>query len=123
MITHSPIIEDTFKNGGGTYRADLRGPAELPDHGYMVGSCKIAALSLPVGSPNEITRTLDRASEACGLPNDYVGTWIDGDTLHIDVAQYVKTESRAVALCIARDELTYWDIQKGVAVNPRDTSV
>jgi len=116
MFTHSQIIADTMKQGGGTYRADLRGKAELPDTGYMVGNGKIAQLQLPVTSPNQITYALDRASEACVFPNEYVGTWVDNHVMYIDVSLYVAEKFDAIELCRNHGETAYYDIAKGESV-------
>jgi len=117
MITHSPIIEDTLKNGGGTFRADLRGRAELPATGFMVSVSAINAI--PLDHPRfrqRMTRWLEVAASECTSASMFVGTWVDDGKVFIDVSECIEHEHVAVALCRVRDQKAFFNIAENRSV-------
>lgn len=124
MITHSPIIEDTIKNGGGTYRADLRGKAELPATGYIIGVASIGKVDMT--QPKALTKWLSFAACNALLSGDterFIGTWVNDGICYIDIVQVMQSRHVAHVMCQQLGELAYYDIAAGESVNVADVPV
>jgi hypothetical protein len=96
----------TIVNGGGTFTRD----GQDVTHGYAVGivdgtyaSCR----ARDIVSFDDAVRRVIR-----NYPFAYIGTWLDGDTIHVDPAMVVVNEAEALRLARRNHQLAYYIIHE-----------
>lgn len=112
------VIETIKKEQGITWHWSL----PVPTAGYVVSLGKnfgdIVSASI-LDNENEAGYTLSRFVER----NDYalergnfMGAWIEGKKLYLDIVEIVESENEAVKLGRERDQIAIWDIANGVEI-------
>ena len=109
------LTDGVRSNGGAT--VDVNGSAG-PTSGFMVGVPGYGT-TLPLASftlddvAEWVTNTRRRIAAADAT---YLGAWVDGETVYLDVSQ--RFNDRGVALITAsqREELAIWDIAAGAEI-------
>jgi hypothetical protein len=107
--TVAGVLADTRAHGGGTYDAVTLARVDFAD-GYVVAmpwGIVIADTASPEDSAQGIADIAANAREHGGRA--YVGTWQDGDRLHVDVVEHFADRDHAVRWGIARGQISIWD--------------
>ena len=96
---------------------DVNGSAG-PASGYMVGVPGYG-ITLPLSSftlDDVAAWVTDTRRHIATADATYLGAWVDGDTVYLDVSQ--RFNDRGVALIVAsqRDELAIWDVAAGAEI-------
>jgi hypothetical protein len=105
----SEVFADTFAQGGGTYDADTFARVDFAD-GYVVALPDGEVIG-PLASSDAAGRVIrDAGYRARSLRGGhYVGTWQDGENVHVDVVAHVANREDAIALGVERDQVSVWD--------------
>lgn len=118
------IAQDTINNAGGTYQHKTGATVNHTD-GYYVGVGNVATVDI-----DAITDPV-RVAVVAGILADswprtlparaqYVGTWVDGNTLYVDYTTHIPgAHNLDVALACARrhGELAVWDCKNRVSID------
>ena len=98
-------------NGGATLTSDLDNAAI--DSGYMVSlaghefKTNIDLLTI------ELLKDYQRIAEQY---NAYVGLWLDGDDLYLDISTNIQDQQQAIKMARDNNQLAIYDIDGGVSV-------
>lgn len=107
-----------LRNNGGTFLGD--GRAVMHNRGYYVGGLVPSALVAYRPGVAWVATNLGRFAAqhkaVLARPDAYLGAWIDGETLYLDVSQHLFSRDNALTLGAARGELAVWDCQAGCAI-------
>ena len=120
-IIASNVIMHTGHNGGGSFTTD--GELVAFEDGFMVGGIvpsKVIDCGRTVWFHEIVTQAQEFARQHRAIlaqPWHYLGTWKQGDLLHLDVSQRVEDGAQALALGVVRKELAIWDNANGCEVS------
>lgn len=108
----------TLKNNGGTFTP--AGHAVLLRHGYMVGGVVPTHVEV-LHDVAQVADTLEwfahKHADILESHVTFLGTWIDGGRVYLDVSQHVVKREDALALGRARGELAIWDCAEGEEIS------
>lgn len=107
------ILADIANSGGGTYETGTLIPFR-PTEGYAVGLGGIK-LNTSLATADGILWATRHAAAEYGT--SFVGTWLDGDTVHIDAVIYFTDKASAVLAGIRARQLAIYDFAAGEAIN------
>ena len=124
---HSTAVAATFRDGG--YSVNFIG--NKPKTGYMVGGMTVITGKYRINKPttrivhgatpeNTKAAIKDFYKEHDALlrqPGNYLGTWMDGGKMYIDISQRVPTRAKALVLGRTRNELAVYDVRRGTSIN------
>lgn len=98
------MLASTVENGGGTYEVGTYLPF-TPADGFAVGigGIEVAASAVSVETLRKWVKQV-----AGEWMTSYVGTWLFGDSLHIDGVVYVRDEDIARAIAIKQGQQAIW---------------
>ena len=102
--------EATLANGGGTFVSNDLRPSSAKS-GYAVG--------LVQGTWDTVVPDVNAIADAIVetlsfFPHaPYIGTWVDGDLVHVDPVIILWSYMDAVALGVANGQKSIWDIAAG----------
>lgn len=106
MRTLTSLVATTIRNGGGSFDRDT-----LRD---IRNGCAVAVID----GTFRIVPVFDRvalrtAIAACraAFPNDHIGTWQDGDDIHVDPVT-ITTRRNAFRIARRRHQLAFFDIDR-----------
>ncbi len=104
------ILDHTLEDGGGTF--DTKGIEQGLTEGYVVGGI-VDNLILPLKAQRSylihaIAKFLYRVP-TIGDKKPYVGTWIDGDKIYLDLSELTMDKYKAISLANERNELAIYD--------------
>lgn len=104
-----------LKNGGGTFTK--QGASLEVSQGYAV-SLAGKEVKLDLSLPRPILEAALNAYIAWAeFEVEYLGAWIDGNTLYLDVSEVYTNEVDAKRAAIQRKQLAYFDFSRMAAVN------
>jgi len=106
MVDIKSVVTHTLQNGGGTF--------PMPSGGYMVGGVVPSAICKTQDMEDFLARFLVEHEDA--VESAYLGTWIEGDTVYIDVAENVPDLETAVRLGRQRGEKAIYDVANGRSI-------
>ena len=97
------LYNRTIKNGGGTFT-----PVTYTDvtYGYAVGL--VDGTYRQVNSNDKVAFNDAIASLEFEYPYAAIGTWLDGDTIHIDPTEVLLDEDIARSIAYNRGQLAYY---------------
>ena len=107
---------ETIVETGGATVSTVTG--EVPTSGYAV-SLPGHEVTFPVngwhlaGYEWLVINYQNVHSEALSTPGNYLGAWVSGDTLYLDVSTIIAERSDAIAAGHARAQLAIFDLGKG----------
>lgn len=113
------LLARALNEGGGTIHPFV---PFVPTSGYMVGNGREHTLDLATATVADVEAWIRRvvaevaeASEAddngyAWPANTYVGSWVDGDTLYLDVSECHADEGMALAVAERLGELAIFDL-------------
>jgi WD40 repeat protein len=109
----NPIHKQTIENQGCSMNLDGLQPVT----GYMVGTKgneqKINILDFNAGHIDSfIRRNLDKLHNR----NYFVGTWINDDTVYIDISLNMPHKEQALLWGKANGQICIWDVEKKVEI-------
>lgn len=102
----------TLANGGGTFKP--RTHADVT-RGYAVAVIDGTYAKVPAKDSRSFYRAINRLTDdidADGRNDINIGTWLDGDTIHIDPAIVVDDESVARDIAKRNNQLAYYIIHE-----------
>jgi hypothetical protein len=103
------MLADTRAHGGGTYDAVTLARADFAD-GYVVAMPWGIVIADTASEEDRAQGVADIAAQARAHGGRaYVGTWQDGDRLHVDVVEHFADRDRAVRWGTARGQISIWD--------------
>lgn len=106
MRTLTSLVKSTIRNGGGTFDRDT-----LSD---IRNGCAVAVIDGTFRIVPVFDRLALRAAiAACraAFPNDHIGTWKDGDVIHVDPVT-VTSRRNARRIARIRKQLAFFDIDR-----------
>ena len=111
------MADTTTREGG--LSANYIGRA--PKTGYMVGgvvpSRTVDAAAGRAAISSVIREFYSENRAVLKRPGTYLGTWVDGGKVYIDISQRTGTKKRALELGRARGELAVYDVARGESVD------
>jgi hypothetical protein len=115
---YTTAARPTLVNGGGTFT--LTGEQVLHRRGYYVGGLVPSAIVAAFGV-SYIEDCLERfVQQHVGWTEDrediYLGTWLNGGNVYIDLSEWVGDRDQAIGLGRERGELAVWDCERGEEV-------
>ncbi len=112
----SELLRATMTDNGGTFDRTTGAPVRHRT-GYMVGGVftRTVTTNQAARHPSLVAREI---ASVANRPNAaaYVGTWIDGESLYIDLSEHVADIDTALALGAERGELAVWDCGRAQSV-------
>jgi hypothetical protein len=108
------LITEAILGGGTTLNRD--GAIESRRDGYVVGG-RVPSLKVPVipGICVEVARWLERQPVTQSW-SGHVGSWLDGDTLYVDLVDIVDDKLEAAAIGRGRGELAIYDLSTSESI-------
>ena len=106
------LIDEILKNGGATLTSTLQN-ADLKN-GYMVSEVG-AERVFGLDEVEAIEETLIEYSEKI-TSSQYVGAWVDGNKLYIDISRHYKSQKQALRVGADNKQLAIFDIARGESI-------
>jgi hypothetical protein len=120
MLSSVEVVETVRANGGGTLHAIT---GQTPSRGYMVGVGSDRAEIVPgeiLDSLNATGHTIKaftkQHADLLGLPDYYLGLWLNAGKLYLDVSQNILDATLAILAGIRRDQIAIWDVVNGCEI-------
>jgi hypothetical protein len=100
--------QKTLANGGVTI--NLAG--QEPDQGFAFPYSKETEITVPVQefSPGMIEAYIEAHRAELQLPDNYLGLWVDGPTVYIDISTVLEDEDEAFNRALAAQQIAMWDL-------------
>lgn len=120
MFAPKHVLKSTRINGGATI--DLTGAPVSRSHGYFVAGMPEGVATLDKGDTQAALDMLNFYFDLISTPEyessygKFLGTWIDGDDLYIELSEYVPNKEIAMNLARERGELAIFDIANGESI-------
>ena len=102
---HSNIRELTLLQGGGTFTRE--GLPYFPGSGYAVAVTLGTYAKLSTGA--DFGPTVDKLLEDFSGGSIFIGTWVQGDTVHLDPVMVLDSLSQALSLGQALKQESIYD--------------
>lgn len=110
----SALLEGARTNGGATVSPFAE---SSPTDGYMVGVAGYGAtLPLATATLEDVAAWVRDTRPHVATPRAFFGSWVDGDTLYLDVSQRFADCGVALIVAAQRDELAIWDVANGAEI-------
>ena len=111
--TNMKIMEETLKRGGCTY--DVRVKQFYRGNGYIVSMGLYEyRVSLDAFNDEVIASYIACHWHDLCRENRYLGTWIDKNTVYLDISLEFETKSKAIWYAIKNDQKSIYNIKEGV---------
>jgi hypothetical protein len=111
----SLVAAYTAEHGGGTFESATLLPFE-PKDGYAVGLVSGTPVILSASGPVEcLDKYVRHIAGEYAAP--FVGTWLNGDRIHIDPVEYVNDRERAIGLGRVRGQAAIYDFAAGESID------
>lgn len=105
------LVTQTARHGGATVSLETGEVATHADGFYVGGLVQEIVLPLPMDHHTMDVAT-SQIGEATGWTG-YIGTWINGNQVHVDASEWYATLDEAVTVARSRGELAIWEIAGG----------
>ncbi len=107
------ILTDSAVDGGAT--VDRHGRRLSARDGYMVSlagrELTLAPLATPTARRAEIVRYVEEnARLLCSRPDYYVGAWVDGGNLVLDISRHIACQPDALAFGFDNGQRAIYDV-------------
>ncbi len=110
------FFNSTIQNGGASYNINT---GELnPDKGYFVAVPKFH-LEIPFSTFNEdsVADYVSKYGFTLTAEHTFVGSWIENNTVHLDVTEQLFDKRIAVTLGLQRNQLAVFDAFEGKTIS------
>lgn len=108
----SDLKELALKNGGFSLSPD----GATPKSGYMVSVQDILKMPLDLWLELEDQASIDAYTEIASKIDGYVGGWIDGENIYIDISANIQDKEKALQAAKRNDQLAIYDIATGESI-------
>lgn len=110
----SELLEQLKNNGGFSYNINTH---DSPTSGYMVSlqGCEEVYYSEDI-TEDTIPGYITRYAKQLLIPGSYLGGWVDGETVYLDVSINIDDLQDALALARDNDQLAIFDLQAGESI-------
>ena len=98
---------DTLKNGGGSFSIFHN---EKADKGYMCSIKDIAIVELEDFNFSVLENIIEKNLSLLFKKNQYLGTWIDGDKIFIDISKNYKNKNYCLKVAKKLKQLAIFDL-------------
>ena len=105
LITKIKI--DTLKNGGGTF--DIYNKQQATT-GYMCSVKDIVVININEFNFYLINKIIEKNKNILRRKNIYLGTWIDGDKIYIDISKNYKNKYHSLKIAKKLKQLAIFDL-------------
>ena len=106
MNTVTSITQDILTYGGMTWSPDR----ETPNYGYMISLkdyeyvCHIDDFDVSVVDAYQEVRP--------NTPNSYLGAWVHGDNVYLDISLHVNTKAEAYMIADIENQFAVYNLYK-----------
>ena len=98
---------DTLKNGGGTF--DIYNKQQATT-GYMCSVKDLATVDLQDFNFSIIDKIIEENKQLLKRKNIYLGTWIDGDKIYIDISKNYKNKYHSLKIAKKLKQLAIFEL-------------
>lgn len=117
---YAEVALNTRKNGGCTFTAEME--VIEPESGYVVSTFPLLSevySDCTLGSriASLVLRFRMRNGTFASASGCYLGTWLDGNTLHLDVVAIVDTLDDALELARKHKQIAVHDLANGCDIS------
>lgn len=111
------LIKDTRDNGGASYNIIWGKPLDKKD-GYMVSFIDLITINTSViKDDNKIVAVIDEMLRNIAfVPDDYLGGWMDGDKLYIDMSTWIHDKDKAISMGVNLNQKAIYDIKNDESI-------
>lgn len=105
-------LKEILKNGGATLTKELK--ALKKDNGFMVskiGCEKTFTFDNLEELEKEVINYKNKLKN-----NEYIGLWLDNDTIYLDISKYYTTKDRAIKTGIKNKQIAIYDIKNDKSI-------
>ena len=98
---------NTLKNGGGSFSIFNN---EKADKGYMCSIKDIAVIDIKDFNFSIINKIIGENKNILKRKNTYLGTWIDGGKIYIDISKNYKSKNYCLKIAEKLKQLAIFDL-------------
>lgn len=112
------FVEALIEGKGATFNINT---GASPDTGFVVADGineQVVDVTVNVGSlQKEVSVYIKSKAETLSKADSFLGGWIDGDKLYLDVVNVIEDVKQAVYVGLKRNELAIYDVEADRCVN------
>ena len=111
------LIKDTRDNGGASYNIIYGKPLDK-DYGYMVSFIDLVTINTSViKDDDKIIAVVDEMLRNIAfVVDDYLGGWMDGDKLYIDMSTWIENKDKAISMGVNLNQKAIYDIKNDESI-------
>jgi len=111
------LIKDTRENGGASYNIIYGKPLDI-DYGYMISFIDLVTINTSViKDDDKIIAVVDEMLRNIAfVVDDYLGGWMDGDKLYIDMSTWIENKDKAISMGVNLNQKAIYDIKNDESI-------
>ena len=111
------LIKDTRENGGASYNIIYGKPLDI-DYGYMISFMDLITINTSViKDDDKIVAVVDEMLRNIAfVVDDYLGGWMDGDKLYIDMSTWIHDKDKAISMGVNLNQKAIYDIKNDESI-------